>query len=64
MMVPCYECPDRHEKCHSECYKYIAFKDQLEYRNQIAREHREYYGYTKRVIDKRLKEKEKLGKIK
>lgn len=59
-MVPCYECPERHYSCHSSCSRYLAFKSQLEYRNQKIKDQREYYGYTKKVVDRRNKEKEKL----
>ena len=25
--TPCYQCEDRYPKCHSECQKYLEFKD-------------------------------------
>ena len=28
--APCYQCEDRHDKCHSHCEKYIAFTEEKE----------------------------------
>ena len=30
MICSCYECQDRHPKCHSTCDKYKSFKADLE----------------------------------
>ena len=26
--APCKNCPERHEACHDQCQKYIAFRDE------------------------------------
>lgn len=28
MNAPCYQCTDRHEKCHAECERYKEFERQ------------------------------------
>ncbi len=33
MKAPCKDCPERSVMCHSECDKYLAFK---EYRKKVA----------------------------
>lgn len=27
-MPPCLKCKDRHEHCHSECEKYLAYREE------------------------------------
>ena len=35
MNAPCKNCPERHTLCHSDCVKYIAFREE---RDRINRE--------------------------
>ena len=37
MKAPCYQCPDRHVLCHSECEKYIAFRAERDRMNADRR---------------------------
>ena len=30
MKPPCKDCPDRHLNCHSECIRYLRWKEHLE----------------------------------
>lgn len=30
MKVPCYNCPNRHPQCHSQCESYRSYKNGLE----------------------------------
>lgn len=30
LTAPCKDCPFRHERCHSRCEKYLAFKAERE----------------------------------
>ena len=30
MKVPCLNCPDRHYCCHSECTRYLKFRQHLD----------------------------------
>ena len=30
MKPPCKDCPDRHLNCHSECIRYLRWKEPLE----------------------------------
>lgn len=47
MKSPCYNCPDRHQGCHSECEKYKEYRAKNEERialkkKEFAREHDEH----------------------
>ena len=35
--TPCYQCEDRHSRCHSECPKYLEFKDLKEKESEELR---------------------------
>lgn len=35
---PCKDCCDRHFNCHSQCEKYLAFKDKVAELNRLIRE--------------------------
>lgn len=50
---PCFECEERHMKCHAECERYKAFKQGIEEDKQKAAEYRErYYNYPKIISGK------------
>ena len=36
--TPCYGCTERHDLCHSECDKYLAFKEKNENMRSEQRE--------------------------
>ena len=35
--VPCYECGDRHESCHSTCARYLAYREKVDKENELKR---------------------------
>jgi len=47
---PCKDCPDRHEKCHMECEKYLNWKDDVKAtaRNKQQDDQRYIISDTKR----------------
>lgn len=59
---PCYECPDRHYKCHSECDKYIEAKRRHAEIKQKMEAGKEYMGYVSRVAHEKRERFRKLRK--
>ena len=61
--APCKDCPDRHQGCHSECEKYIAFRKERDELNELRHQENEKY-YSKfakhnRALAKRHEENRK-----
>lgn len=63
MKAPCKDCLDRHQGCHSECEKYIAFRKERDELNELKhQENEKYYGrFAKynRALAKRYEENKK-----
>lgn len=47
---PCFECEERHMRCHAECEKYKAFKQGIEEDKQKVADYREKYYITPKII--------------
>jgi hypothetical protein len=39
--APCKDCPNRHQGCHSECDKYIAFRKERDELNELKHKEKE-----------------------
>lgn len=37
-LSPCKDCPVRHVGCHSDCSKYIHYREEVDKENKIRRE--------------------------
>lgn len=37
MKVPCYKCPDRHQRCHTECKKYKAYQAKVKEMRELKK---------------------------
>lgn len=46
MRTPCKGCTSRHERCHSECEKYLAFKERVAAANAAAERERVLNNYS------------------
>lgn len=55
MSGPCYNCPDRHPKCHSECEEYKAFRAELDEANKLRAEETAMRYYQHEVWRKIMK---------
>lgn len=60
MTNPCMDCNRRQVGCHSSCVDYIGYIEEYRDIKEQRRKESEYWGYTARVVLKRLKELEKL----
>lgn len=42
---PCYKCEDRQALCHSNCEKYLAFREQLNKKAEAKRKYNDEMAY-------------------
>jgi hypothetical protein len=52
---PCKDCPDRHEKCHSACEKYLEYRKQIDEINKKRAQAQEAISYVKTQVIKTKK---------
>lgn len=56
---PCFECKERHSKCHATCERYAAAKAALEQAKAEKKKDDLYKGYVSGVIRKQRRRKKK-----
>lgn len=59
---PCYkdngDCTKRHKDCHSNCFEYKTWREELDHENYKKKsQDNEYLAYQKKAIEKRIKRK-------
>lgn len=54
MNKPCYDCPDREIGCHSDCDKYLCYKEKLKEKKAFLEVDRAFGDYLYHAI-KRMK---------
>lgn len=50
MNAPCYKCPDRHYRCHSECGKYADYRKKCDERIELQRQQAEINEHIDRSM--------------
>lgn len=60
-MNTCLGCQLRHVGCHSNCSKYLAYKQSIAKANAKRNEFREYYALSAAHIEGRLKHCQHTG---
>lgn len=56
----CLYCNKRVVGCHSKCEDYKFFKEKIAEEKKDKLQNSEYWGYSTKVVERRLKEKERL----
>ena len=52
---PCYNCNDRKQGCHSECFKYLFWKSENDKEKEFIRKDDDYIAYKCDKMRKRRK---------
>ena len=55
MSGPCFSCPDRHEKCHAKCEKYIAYRKEVDKANERKAHDLDALSYQRDVRERIMK---------
>ena len=57
MKTPCHGCTSRHEKCHADCKKYLAYRERLAEQHKAQAKEREVNVFS-------IRKKYKADKVK
>ena len=57
MKTPCHGCTSRHEKCHADCKKYLAYRERLAEQHKAQAKEREVKVFS-------IRKKYKTDKVK
>lgn len=57
MKTPCHGCTSRHEKCHADCKKYLAYRERLAEQHKAQAKEREVTVFS-------IRKKYKTDKVK
>ena len=63
-IVPCKDCTDRNEKCHSVCKKYLEWKAELDEEHKKILEGRIKYAESRRIQKESIARMRKKSRLK